>query len=519
MQPPAIPHQTWTERALAAGASGVGAIRQRIDSWKNAVTGMGTRRDKTTASQLFPDRVLSPMELEILFHNDDIAARIVSAVVNEAFREPWQIVSKTSDEDTAEIQRSQATDLAADFKAHGVAKKMREAATWGRLYGLGACLIGVQEEPRWNPRTGRMEAIPPWEPLDWQRVRALDYVTVLDRRDMIPWRWYTDFQAPRFGDVALYQVQPAGVFMGASYGASTNEMSLVHESRLIRFGGALTSKRERLRNQGADFSILQKVFRALQLTNTNWQAASALMADASQGVFKITGLVDMIAQQPDEMKARMEFVDFMRSTMQAIVLDKDGEDFTRVATPFTDLPEMLQQTWSRLACAVPMPLTILMGQSKTGLNSDDSDMRAWYDQVGQWQRDEQVPAAERMLQIAAAARGFSSVDDWTINPGALWQMTAAQKADYALKIAQRDHLYIDDGVWMADEVALARAADPTGMKTEIDLDVRKRILKFRLELEEANAKNPPPAPVRTAVPGKGAAVQVPAKPAEKQIAG
>ena len=490
--------QAWTEKVLAAGESSVAHLRMRLDSWANALTGLNTARDKTSYTLPYVDQLLNPQMLEVLYHNDDIAARIVSAVPDEAFREAWTILNKGPGSGEGEDLRAQASLLEADFENFSVRQKMRESLTWGRLYGTGAIYMDVDD--------GRET----WEPIDWDNIRSVNALTVLDKRDLTPWRWYADLEAPKFGDVAIYQIQPVGVFVGAPYDLNaTNQIILTHESRLIRFGGELTSKRERLRNQGADYSVLQKCFRALQLTNNNWQSASVLLADASQGVFKITGLVDMISQQPDVMNTRMQLVDQLRSVVRGIVLDKDSEDFTRVPSQFAGIPDMLEQTWNRLAAAARMPLTVLMGTSPAGMNATgESDIRWWYDQIAATQREVILPELNRLLRIFACAHRFQNTQNWTVQFAPLWQMKQSERAEYELKIAQKDQIYMAAGVLLPEEVALSRFGNGQySEQTTIDVPSRKRKLivtlemqRLKAELDAENAKNPMP-PQEVMVPG------------------
>lgn len=475
----------WMDEILKKGKNDITEVRRRLDSWANALTGLNTSRDKTTSTVPVLDQILSLFTLEALYHNSDIAARIVTAIVEEAFRERWTIECDDPDaEEASDEIKSQKSDLEADFKRLMVKKKLKETMIWGRLYGMSGALLGVDDGVSDQK-----------EPLDDENVRNIRFITVLDRRDLTPYSWYGDLEEEKFGDIAQFIVQPVGVYMGTSInGISSNPPVLVHETRLLKFGGELTSKREKQRNAGFDYSVLQKCFRALQLTDNNWQSASMLLADAGQGVFKIKGLIDMIAQQPDVMNQRMQLVDMMRSTVRAIILDagdgKNGpaEDFDRIATPFQGIPEMLVQTWNRLACAARMPLMVLMGSKPAGLNTQgEEDLEWWYNSIEAEQREKIQPAAERVLRLCATARGFANADRWTIKFGQLRRATAKDQADIDLKRMQRDEIAINTQVWTPVEVALSRDADPSGMTTKIDVDARKALAQKALEVHAAEA--------------------------------
>lgn len=502
----------WVKKILKLTDDARAEIKARADSWINALTGLGTSRDKTTHTQPLLDPIIPTQTLEAIYHSDDIAARIVSALPDEAFREGWVVVNKAAQAEVNDLLRKEpgasvkkmmdaaraamakqsnsvqqrANDLQKDCDNHGLVQKFREAMTWGRLYGLGTIHLGIDDGGN------------PWDPVDPESVRSIDFATCYDKRDLTPWRWYADPMAPRFGDVAVYLLQPVGVYVGMPYDiVSTSQVMLVHESRLIRFGGELTSKRLRLANQGSDYSILQKCFRALQLFNDNWQSASALLSDASQGVFKIRGLIDMIAGDPDVMTARFTFMDTVRSTFRAILLDagEEGgtpsEDFTRVATPFAGIPDMLDQSGTRVSASARMPKVILFGSSTKGLgDTGDSELRWWYDTVKSTQTQGVQPQIEYALRLFATARGYSDVDEWSVVFPPLRQMTAKEEAETHLAQSQADLNYHNMGWVTPEEGALSRwGSGKFSLDTKIDVESRKRAMQIRLQSMEAEAAN------------------------------
>ncbi len=471
--------------------SAVEAVR-RLDSWANTLTGLGTARDKTAHTLPTVVSLLSPLDLEVMYATDDIATRIVRAVVDECYREEWAILPAEEPEGQDVGERDDAEDTApatrlkTRMKELEAWRKLKEARIWGRLYGKGALLLGAND--------GRPQA--EWfEPLDEAAVKSFDFLTVLDRRDLTPRSWYADLEHPKFGQIATYFVQPVGVYMGQPYeGNGTNPPVVVHESRLILFGGELTGKRQKLANQGSDYSVLQKCFRALQLTNNNWQSASTLLADAGQGVFKIRGLIDMIAQNPEVMSARMRLVDMMRSTTRALILDAGDErsktppeDFTRVPTPFTGIPEMLRETWNRLACAAETPLWKLMGSTPGGLNgAKEEEQDDWYNRVEGEQRSIDQPAIERILHLIAIAEGIGG--EWTARPGTLRRMGQAQSAKAKLDLYTAVDKATGGQPWlMPEEAAIALQKDPTGgtLGKDIDIKIRQALLKASVDAAHA----------------------------------
>jgi phage-related protein (TIGR01555 family) len=234
----------------------------------------------------------------------------------------------------------------------------------------------------------------------------------------------------------------------------------------------------------------------------------------------VKGLMDMIANQPDVMNTRMQLVDQFRSVLRAIILDADTEEFERVTTSFAGIPDMLEQSWSRLASAARMPKTKLMGTSPGGLNATgDSDLELWHATVASEQRNTVQPNLERYLRIYATARGIRDPESWTVKFAPLKLLSAKDRAAYQYNVAQRDQIYLQEGVLLPEEVALARFGSGTWSdEMPIDVDARREILKHRVDQEIEDARNPPPPPPVMVAPPKGAppAPPAPLKPPEEK---
>jgi len=456
-------------------------VVKRADSWVNALTGLGSAlRDKLTATQFQQSVRLSDATLEALYHGDDCAARICDALPEEALRRGYYL---NVEDDTDLAPKVAEYEKRLRFKA-----ALREAAVWARVFGGAAVYLGVDDGQ--DPRT----------PVNEKGVRTIRFATVLDRRDLIPDSWYGDpLKDARYGEPKTYRIQSVPVTPGGGTGAAG---AVIHESRLLLFGGARTSLRRRLQNNGWPESVLQKVHEVLVQFGTGWQGTAHLLQDAAQGVFKIDGLVDMIASGDKEtLQTRMEMVDMSRSVAHAIMVDAEREDFTRVAYSFAGVPEVLRSFMLRLAAAARMPVTVLMGQSPAGLNATgESDTRMWYDQVQAYQGDELKPAIERFYTLLFAAADFDGEEPetWDVRFEKLWQLSDMEQATLEKTVADKDKVYIDAGVVLAEEIALCRfPSRGFSMETSIDLEAREEMMQAELELAKSKAGEepvPPPIP-------------------------
>jgi len=447
----------------------------RFDSWLNVITGLGTSAfDKRTHHQIHGVRRLSPAELDAMYHCDDMAARIVNAVVEHSLMLSYEV----SQDDEGRLR---------DERMHWeLDAKVEEAAKWGRLFGGAAIWIGTDAG-------GRQE-----EELDLESITpdSVKFLMVLEGpNDMAPVTFYRDPLHPKFGEPETYSVHRTTAEGITSDGASLG--ALVHESRFIFFEGADTSWRQRMNNGGWKHSVLQRPYEILRDMDANWKSFSRLMDNASQAVYKIKGLVDMIADgKASTMQDRMTIVELARSMARAVVLDAELEDFGQIgAQNFTGASEAMEKTFQRLAAAVPMPVTILMGMSPSGLNATgESDMRSWFNTIQTYRRDNLEPQLRKLTKIIAANAGIALTDEPEIDWPSLWQMAPTEEAEHKLKVAQRDAVYESLGVITGPQVAKARWGTgkymDSGEADVIDFDAIDELDAMALE----RAMNPPTLP-------------------------
>lgn len=423
----------------------------RLDSWINVVTGLGGRRDKSRSALVSDFARLTLPELDALYHGDDLPAKIVNALPEEAMRLGWTTGTPKLDS-ALETWRAQQNFL--------------DAWIWGRLYGLGGIVIGT------GPRLG-----PPTLPLRTRDIARgdLKYLLVVDGQDLTVASRVTDPLDRQYGEPATYRINAAGL---ASMGAPAREGlahgAEIHASRLILFGGARTSERQRLRNYGRDLSVLQRCQDVLRDTDQSWRSIMALIQDLSQAVFKIDGLIELVADgKSDVALQRMQIVDMARSVARAVVIDSKTESYEHTgAANVTGVDPLLVRVFQRLASAAEMPLTVLMGVSPAGMNATgESDLRIWYASAEK-ARVLVSPQAVRLTQIVAQSEGCAREWSGKITWPALWTPTELEAAQLENAQADADVKRIQSGVLSSAEVALIRYGGQTA-EDVVDLAARQ----------------------------------------------
>ncbi len=406
----------------------------RLDGWTNKTTGVGGPLDKSAGFVFTPFFVDSDYStLEYLYEQDHLSGKIVDALPDAVFRRGWEFTA--SEEQYKEKVTDECDRLALE-------ERVDQALRWEALYGGAAIFIGAEDG-------GSVD-----KPLNPAAVRRVHFLTVFDRWELTPQTYYQSPLNPRFGEPETYRVHPRSM---------TNQVGmLIHESRLLIFRGRPTTKTNLVANQYWGTSKLVRAFSSLKNYGGALASTLALLADSNQGVFKIKGLAQIILSGKGKtLRERFNAMDQIRSIVNGIVLDADGESYERIATPLTEIANIVDRFKLDVASAAEMPVTVLFGQAPAGLNATgESDMRQWYDRVAQEQRRRVKPALERVIRLvlrsqAGPTSGLEPTK-WSVKFPSPWQPTAKEEAEIRKIQADTDAIYVDLQVLTPAQVARAR---------------------------------------------------------------
>lgn len=500
-------------------------ILTRLDGWNNSVTGLGVLgRDKAAHTGFSVDIVDAELGAQ-LWRGDAIGARIVELFPNEMLRQgyelcigddditetytppepeapsaPGQMAPTQGGAQALQTQRKRNDVLAATryglhisayerrvkraitrerrdagdakplqekickkFRDLQVDVMIREALHFERAVCAGALLIGA------NDYTTDLRL-----PLDLRKVRSLDYLTPIEARELQPLYWYNDPFAPKFGQVAIYQLVPT--IIGTSLdGQWRNGITQIHESRLIVFPGIRTTRRNM---QGAmngfGDNVFTRCFRALRQYNSINQNTEILMSDFAQAIYKIKGLADLLMRDKNALTDAMMNVELGRAIARAVVIDSE-EDFERKSTSLAGYADVMDRSGTNVCAAADTPATLLLGISPAGMNATGaSDIRFFYDRVATGQTMRVAPAVMRLTEISLAALGEDSETvNHSITFHPLWQPTQLEIAQARFQQMQTDTGYITAEVLSPEEVSLSRfGGEQYSFETRIDFEAR-----------------------------------------------
>lgn len=418
--------------------------------WANQATGMGTARDKTTFGVFHGYSPIDLISLSNLYHGSDLASRIIDVPAEEAFRLPFKV---SVGDDTLDKALARALEHLA------VRERYLESCVWGRLFGGAWTVLGIDDGQ------------PASEPLDLDRAGEVQWLQVVDRRFMWPISWYNE--GPKAGTPDKYTLSQTWV--GVAQGAYT-----IHESRMIKWPGVRTAQRERNLNASYDYSVLDKCWPQLRMFETLWKGVELLIVEGPQAVYKVKGFAEkLMAGQGAALMTRLQMVDFYRSFLRAIVIEKDEEEFERQPMQLAGIPDLLSQAAFRIAATAQIPMMVLFGQDAAGFSTGESSLRWFWDKTKSYQTNTIGPRIVDLCRVILRTLGREDKADAvvvTFEP--LYTPSALERAQEIQAMATADKTYVDAQVLTPEEVALSRFTDQNTWADDwkVDLETRKKML-------------------------------------------
>lgn len=477
------------------------AAERRADSWVNVVTGLGSALvDKVKATVPAPwNHGLPDMVLSDLFCSDATVRKIVCKRPDEALR--LGIRCHIPDDAGGHEVSTAIQDAMDDLN---FVQTVREACYWENLFG-GSVIYLALDDGNYGPESQEI-------PVNMEGIRQIHWIRAIDRTRIRPSRDIADMDmdatSPWFGKSNIYLLDLN----------MTGIQTRVHRSRLIIFPGAITTDYERRARDGWGISVIDPLYDQLQQNATSWASAANAIANAQYSVYKLKGLAHMFgrSQGEEQAKARARSMEMAKSLINAVLIDADDE-YIRENPNFGNLPAMLDQEMLNLSGSADMPATVLWGRSPAGMNATgESDLELWRSDVDAYREHKIRPPAQTFIEMLMRSKAGPTKgqvhDGWRVFFPSLRQLSEAEKAAIRLQTSQADASDIDKGILLPQEAAVSRFR-PEGysIETQIDLDLREKLLKIEVEQREKEMKEgrapgmtpPEPEPVPPGSNGNG----------------
>lgn len=410
----------------------------RSDSMMSVLTGLGDPwRDKAQRMAIVANPDLTQYQVDALYHDDGLAAKIVDMPANDLTREGLELRDIEVD-----LQRVES-----DLETMDALGNLSDLYRWGSAYG-GAVLGAAVDD-----------GLPPHEPLDRNRIKRVRGLFVLDRHALNP-----IWTRGRVGG------EPDG-YMITTDGPESEILQgrVIHASRVRRFCGAtpLSRVQKQLR-MGWGVSVYKRVWERLRRLLSAYGYGETILQDVSVDVFQIAGLAEAMAKgQEDAVRKRLMALQLGKDILHGIALDagtkdRPGENYIPQTRSVAGIRELIDLFLSAVISSVPIPRSEFLGETTGGLNTgtNSGEKRTWNAFVKSQQTKYATPWLNWVLELMFASKEGPTrgavPPKWTLHWHSLMAPTEAEDVEIAYKRAQTDEIMWRIGAASAADIAYTR---------------------------------------------------------------
>lgn len=414
----------------------------RLDGWKNLLSGLGGRRDKTRYTRPSPVTRLSDVELAALYYGDPIAADAVDYLPEDMTKAGFEVSG-----DTGELEQ--------EFNELHGPEKFKEALAYTELYGGAIILMDIEGSGSYDQ---------PYDPARGKKVRALR-VYPRTRIELGLMNQVGLPESPYFEDYEQFVIRKID---GSTFIAHASRC-LIFKSP-IRVDPTMAGFVEYERYWG--LSAVLRYYDAVASYGALIQGLTHLSQELAVGKYKLANLEQLVAEGDyRSINRRMDAIDTQKSIVNGVFLG-EGEDYTREQLTLSGVDALTDRFMMHVAAATRYSVTRLFGRSAAGMNATGKgDQDNYYDRVRSAQTNRMTPPLIRLLEVLNnSLKVLPKGEKIAVTYNPLYPMDSTQEADVRYKIAQADAVYIDRGVLSQDEVRSNRFLGGYKLDTSVDTD-------------------------------------------------
>jgi len=431
-------------------------VMSKVDGWSNLFTGLNKQNsDKRTGGLFVKDIRLQREELTNLYVYDGISKRVIDIKIEDMLRNKYIVTNDTDD-----LLIKAAKDLK-------FIKQLKEAITWQDVYGGSLIIMGINDGQEFE------------DPLNENNIKSIDFLKVYDRHQISidSSRLYEDPKEKKYGEPEIYNISPDGGGMPFD----------VHETRVLRFDGAILPDCQRIENEYWGDSVYQSYYQRLKGIGNTYINIETIIEEFIIGVLHIENLPNLLQSgQGSDVLNRLNYIDMSKHIINSILLDKE-EIFERISATVSGIDELITKLESSLSAVTGIPVTRLYGQSPKGLNAsgqENAQIKQYYDMIEAKNEDDILDQIERfnyllMLSKNGPTKGVY-YDDWKVEFPPLYTPTEKETAEIKKLNAETSKIEIESGILFPGEVANCRYA---GIEYNNDIKISDSHIKM-IESEE-----------------------------------
>ncbi len=425
-------------------SAGKGVLKRAYDGWTNVASGLNIRGQDKNASAEVNWQKTDRATADAYFAGDGIGKKIAVLPPKDMVREgvTWKFDEDDTQKDTVNETIKFLTE---EYDRLNIWAQFAWGQAMGRVYGGALGLMVVDDSLDMD------------KPLMLSRVRRLKAIQIIDRWSLTvnSGDINTKLGDPNFGKPDQYRYQ-AGSDIGV---AGPNEV-IIHHSRVIRFDGERLTQRLYIENNFWHDSIYGKLSGPIRNYSASHDSIASIIPTINQAVFSIDGLNEALAANKEALIIqKLNFVNLMRSSINAVILDKT-DLFQTQGAAVQGAKDLLDKTDQRLTAVSDIPHTRLLGESPGASLGEGgrSELTDYYDDIAAQQELVFRDKVKRVTEVifAQTEEQITEPKNWSFTFNPLNQDDRQTETTNRKTQADTDAIYMDNDVLDAEEVRSSR---------------------------------------------------------------
>lgn len=173
----------------------------------------------------------------------------------------------------------------------------------------------------------------------------------------------------------------------------------------------------------------------------------------------------------NDLVSRVRLFNKLKTNNGTMVLNKDTEDMMQINTPLSGVRDIVEMSLNLLTAVWRIPKIKYLGEGEGGLNASSKEqMRSYYDYIMSYKEKVFTQPMETVLKIFQLNLGWDINEAIGFKFPVLWDMDDSERAQLNKQQADRDVLYLSNGVLSQEEVRRRLSLDKNSDYTMIDVD-------------------------------------------------
>lgn len=168
---------------------------------------------------------------------------------------------------------------------------------------------------------------------------------------------------------------------------------------------------------------------------------------------------------------RIRFFNKVRNNNGTFVYDKETESLDQINTPLGGVRDIVEMSLNLLTAVWRIPKIKYLGEGEGGLNASSKEqMRSFYDYIMSCKEKTLTAPFETIMKIFQLNLGLEPNEALGFKFPVLWDMDDKERAELNKQQADRDAIYLANGVLSQEEVRRRLSMDKNSEYSMIDVD-------------------------------------------------